>query len=390
MAGPELPPLAVYVHLPWCVRKCPYCDFNSHELAGTLPEDAYVEALRRDLAADLAEVSSRRISSVFFGGGTPSLFGAGGIAAILAAIEAGPGLASDCEITLEANPGASDQARFKGFRAAGVNRLSIGAQSFRDEQLQALGRIHDSRAIRSAVEAVRAAGFDNFNLDLMYALPGDTPAGAAADLEAALALEPAHLSWYQLTLEPGTRFHRQPPVLPDEDSVCAIESAGHAMLVAAGFRRYEVSAWEKAGQPCRHNLNYWSFGDYLGIGAGAHGKLTRADGSVLRTSKPRSPQRYLHQAGTAAAREHVEVDDAWTRTEEFLLGALRLVDGFATAEFTARTGLTLTWLEAVLAPALDAGLLLQETGRIRPAERGLRFLDSLLAGLAPPPPERPR
>jgi len=378
-------PLAAYVHLPWCISKCPYCDFNSHAHAGPLPERAYLAALHRDLALELGSAACRPLASVFFGGGTPSLFSARAVGAVLEALAAAPGLASDCEITLEANPGAADTARFAGYRAAGVNRLSIGAQSFRAERLRELGRAHDAEAGAAAVRAARAAGFDNINLDVMYALPGDDAGGARLDLERALALAPEHLSWYQLTLEPGTRFYREPPALPGEAQVAAIEAEGRALLAAAGFQRYEVSAWARPARQCRHNLGYWRFGDYLGLGAGAHGKYRRAaDGALVRSARPRSPQRYLRLAGTEAGRELRRIDGVWERIVEYLLGALRLTGGFERAQFEQRTGVAAEMIDEVLAAPAAQSLVLREGDRYLASAAGLEHLDSVLAGLEPP------
>ena len=368
---PAVIPLSLYVHLPWCVRKCPYCDFNSHELAGAVPEDAYVAALLRDLDAELALGETRPLQTIFIGGGTPSLFSGAAIARLLDGVRARLPLAREAEITLEANPGAVDEAHFARYREAGVNRLSIGVQSLREAQLRALGRIHSPGEVTRAVAAARAAGFENFNLDLMHGLPGDAAGDALADLEAALAFGPTHLSWYQLTLEEGTAFARRPPALPDEDLTAVDVDAGIAVLAAAGFQRYEISAFSQPGRESRHNLNYWTFGDYLGIGAGAHGKLSRASG-LLRTSKRRHPQAYMKDPD--GARRTVPEADLVT---EFAINALRLVAGFSAKTFTQRTGLP--W--SALAPALEAGFaqgwLEAQPGGVRPSARGLRFLNDL-------------
>ena len=293
-------PLSVYVHLPWCVKKCPYCDFNSHRAPGQLPEQAYVDALLADwrMAADGVR---RPIESVFFGGGTPSLFSAASIARILAAIDGITPLAGDCEITLEANPGTTERGRFADLRAAGVNRLSLGVQSLDDDCLAALGRIHDAADAEAAIADARAAGFERLNCDLMFGLPQQTRAGGIADLERLIALDPGHISYYQLTLEPNTPFFRRPPALPDDDTVADIFDAGAARLEAAGFTQYEVSAWTRPGVACRHNDNYWRFGDYIGIGAGAHGKLSGDDGAIRRSARLRWPTGYMSVAGTPAA-----------------------------------------------------------------------------------------
>jgi oxygen-independent coproporphyrinogen-3 oxidase len=377
------PPLSLYVHLPWCVRKCPYCDFNSYEAKGRVPERAYVDALLRDLDAELPLVQGRRLESVFFGGGTPSLFAADSIGRILGAVKARLPAARDLEVTLEANPGAVDADRFAGFRAAGVNRLSIGVQSFRGEQLARLGRIHDGEEARRAFELARQAGFLNVNLDLMYGLPGDDVDGAAADLEAALALDPMHVSWYQLTLEPNTAFHRKPPALPGEDVVAAIEERGRALLEQRGYVRYEVSAYAKEGARCRHNLNYWRFGDYLGVGAGAHGKVTvRSDagGRVIeRRAKARNPRTYGDLAGSHAAVTVERIETPRQIVLEYMMGALRLVDGVPLAAFEERTGQPKDCIEAAVGEAGRRGWLTATGGRLKPTSAGLQFLNALLA-----------
>lgn len=377
----ESMPLALYIHLPWCVRKCPYCDFNSHAAHGALPEDAYVDALVRDLDYDLPLAGGRELVSVFFGGGTPSLFSAAAIARILAAVRARLPLAPDCEITLEANPGAAEAARFAGYRAAGVNRLSLGVQSLDDATLKRLGRIHDAGQARAAAAAARAAGFGNLNLDLMYALPEQGSDAAARDLEALIALEPEHISYYQLTLEPGTPFHHRPPPLPDHDTAWEMHAAAAKRLPAAGYEPYEVSAWARPGRTCRHNLNYWRFGDYLGIGAGAHGKLTTADGRVLRRAKQHLPNRYTAAAGSADGIAGERVLDADDRRFEFLMNALRLEEGFEIATFTSRTGLPTTELATLAAE--HPRLLRLKDSRLRCTDLGRRHLDTLLAELLP-------
>lgn len=377
-------PLGLYVHWPWCVRKCPYCDFNSHPVRGSIPEAAYQRALLRDLDHALAHEADRPVHSVFFGGGTPSLASAAAVGGVLEALARRPGLEAGAEITLEANPGAAEAARFRAYRAAGVNRLSLGVQSLRDAALSRLGRIHGAAEARAAFAAARAAGFDNINVDLMYALPGDDVRAGLADLDGALALAPEHLSWYQLTIEPGTAFHRRPPALPDDDTVAAIEAAAYARLDGAGFTRYEVSAWARPGRRCRHNLNYWTFGDYLGIGAGAHGKFTRAAPfALVRTVRPREPRRYLAAAGTGAGVQRETVGAPQRRVEEFLLNALRLVEGVEVAVFEARTGLPRACLDQALARARQRGLVRIASGRVRPTATGLRFLNEILTDPAP-------
>lgn len=374
-----LPPLSLYVHLPWCVRKCPYCDFNSYEARGALRDLEYVDALLRDLRAELPFVQGRCVETIFLGGGTPSLFSGAAIARLLDGVRAETALAADAEITLEANPGAVDAARFAAFRSAGVNRLSIGIQSFRNEQLRALGRVHDGAEAETAVATARAAGFENVNLDLMYGLPGDNEEGGIADLERALALEPAHVSWYQLTLEPNTAFERKPPALPDDGVVAAIEQQGRALLARSGYERYEISAYARQGRRCRHNLNYWQFGDYLGLGAGAHGKITlAAAGAIARRAKARNPRTYELQAGNAGAATEERVASAPQAALEFLMNALRLVDGVPSSTFEARAGQSITTLAAARAAAERRGWLSPELEALRATPAGLEKLNRLL------------
>jgi putative oxygen-independent coproporphyrinogen III oxidase len=377
--APQAPPLSLYLHLPWCERKCPYCDFNSYELRGAVPEREYVDALLQDLEAEAPLTGGRAVSSVFIGGGTPSLFSGGAIARLLDGVRARTALAPGAEITLEANPGSAEAGRFAAFRDAGVNRLSIGAQSLRAPQLAALGRVHDASEALRAIAIARAAGFDNLNVDLMYGLPGDDVAGALSDLEQVLALEPDHVSWYQLTLEPDTAFHRRPPPLPDEETVLAIEDAGRALLGARGYARYEVSAFARPGRRCAHNLNYWSFGDYLGIGAGAHGKLTQPGAvAIERRARTRNPRTYVALAGTAAS---VSVDRIGSGSDlivEFMMNALRLVDGFSVASFEQRTGQPLAAIAASLAEAARQGWLTVESDCLRPTPEGLKMLNRVL------------
>jgi len=368
-------PLSLYVHLPWCVRKCPYCDFNSHPADETLPENAYVGALLNDLAAQAGDAAGRAIQTVFIGGGTPSLFSAQAMAALLAGIDARLPLAADAEITLEANPGAAEAERFAGYRAAGVNRLSIGVQSLDDAKLSALGRIHDRNEALAAVDMARAAGFDNLNLDLMYALPQQSLREALADLDELIALQPEHISWYQLTLEPNTLFHRRPPPLPDDDDIGDIMDAGLDRLAASGFERYEISAFDRQSRRARHNLNYWQFGDYLGIGAGAHGKITLPDGRIVRRVRPRHPKAYLQWDWPASN------DRGLTREElpiEFMLNALRLTEGVPAKFFAERTGLPLDAIADRLEKAFDLELLAPQRDRLQPTPLGLRYLNELL------------
>ncbi|NWG87314.1 MAG: oxygen-independent coproporphyrinogen III oxidase-like protein [Hydrogenophilaceae bacterium] len=370
------PPLTLYIHIPWCVRKCPYCDFNSHAQRGTLPEAAYVEALSRDLESALPMIWGRPIEAVFFGGGTPSLFSPEAIDAILTRVRTLTRLNPLAEITLEANPGTFERERFQGYRAAGVNRLSLGIQSFNDDHLRALGRIH------SAVEATRAAEaaldlFGSVNLDLMYALPAQDLAQAEADLRRAIALGPQHLSAYHLTLEPNTAFAANPPSLPDDEAAADMQERIEAMLVDAGYQHYETSAFAKPGSHCRHNLNYWLFGDYLGLGAGAHSKLSFHD-KILRQARVKHPEDYLRKAGTP---EGVSEERRLRRSDlpfEFMMNALRLIDGFDPRLYQERTGLPLSQVEAKLTAAEARGLIEQGPERIRPTLAGQRFLNELL------------
>jgi len=377
----SVPPLSLYVHLPWCIRKCPYCDFNSYEAgSGGFDEDGYVAALLRDLETELPFAQGRAISSVFIGGGTPSLFSGAAIARLLSGI--GERLAVDAavEVTLEANPGAAEARRFAEYRDAGVNRLSIGVQSLRAQQLARLGRVHGPEEAEHAIELARGAGFTSFNLDLMYALPDDDVDGALADLKAAVAREPPHLSWYQLTLEPNTAFHRKPPPLPAEELVLEIEHRGRELLAAHGYARYEVSAYARAGQRCAHNLNYWQFGDYLGIGAGAHGKVTLPGaGAIERRAKTRNPRTYTNAAGTPRAVAVERIADARQIAVEFLMNALRLPDGVPFALFQQRAGQEIAAIERPLRDARTRGWLADEPGVLRPSSAGLEGLNRLLA-----------
>jgi oxygen-independent coproporphyrinogen-3 oxidase len=368
-----LPPLALYVHIPWCVRKCPYCDFNSHERAGNLPEAEYVGKLLGDLEGVLPSVWGRRLHSVFIGGGTPSLFSPESIDALLSGIRARLTLEPAAEITLEANPGTVEAARFRGFRAAGVNRISLGVQSFDERMLAALGRIHGAEEARRAIEAA-AASFDNVNIDLMYGLPGQTAQMARADLDQAIAFGLPHLSAYQLTLEPNTVFWSRPPKLPEHDLCADMQLAAEERLGAAGYRHYETSAFAKPGRHSRHNLNYWEFGDYIGIGAGAHGKLSFPD-RVVRHSRIKQPRDYLAAADTLVEDRQIESGEL---PFEFMLNALRLTDGFEIKLYQERTGLPLGQIAAELETAEKRGLLERDWQRIRPSERGRLFLNELL------------
>ena len=370
-----MPPLSLYVHLPWCLKKCPYCDFNSHQHDGVIPETRYLDALRCDIEAALPFVWGRHVHSIFIGGGTPSLFSPAAIDQLLADIRARLPLEPGCEITLEANPGTFERDRFRGYRAAGVTRLSIGVQSFDDAKLLALGRVHDAAQARAAVEEASAA-FDTFNLDLMYALPGQTLAELQLDLQQALAFKPPHLSIYHLTIEPNTFFAVHPPQIPDDDAACDMLDAIIERTEAAGLSRYEVSAFARPGHRCTHNLNYWQFGDYLGVGAGAHSKLSFPH-RVVRQVRFREPARYMAQALAGhAVSQDVEVD----RSElpfEFMLNATRLKDGFELARFSERTGLPLTALQHALAEAERQGLIERDFTWLKPSLRGFDFLNDL-------------
>ena len=373
-------PLSLYVHLPWCVRKCPYCDFNSHTAGKDAPTSRYVDALLIGLEREAQRAGGRPVETIFLGGGTPSLFSPAEIGRLLDGAARCLAIASDAEVTMEMNPGTVESGSPAGYRAAGVNRLSIGAQSFDDDLLQRIGRIHSSDDIRRSVDEVVAAGIDNFNIDIMYALPGQAVDHAVADLEEALRLGPSHLSWYQLTLEPNTVFYARPPAgLPDEELAWAIQDAGTARLAAGGLRQYEVSAWSREGRECRHNLNYWTFGDYLAAGAGAHGKISDRDG-VLRYRKAANPQQYLLKMEAGEHATEAELPDEAGILFEFMLNGLRLVEGFSEALFTARTGLPAERLEAEAAGALERGLIERsEAGRWRPTDLGRRFLNDLQA-----------
>ncbi|MGD8957800.1 MAG: radical SAM family heme chaperone HemW [Chromatiaceae bacterium] len=383
-AVPEVPPIPVslYVHIPWCVSKCPYCDFNSHALHAPVDQDAYVDALLRDLDFEVARRPLPEIGSVFIGGGTPSLFSGAAIGRLLEGAAQRLRLARGAEITLEANPGAAEAAHFSEYRAAGVNRLSIGVQSLDDARLQALGRIHSASEAIDAFRLARDAGFDNINLDMMYGLPAQTTAGMLADLRALLALQPEHVSWYELTLEPNTRFHHRPPPLPDEDQRVEMMERGQAVLAAHGYRQYEISAYARDDRLCRHNLNYWRFGDYLGIGAGAHGKLTMPHYRVQRRSKQRQPAAYLGSAAQGALSSERRVGDDELPVE-FMLNALRLSVGVAADLFAQRTGLGTAALSGPLLQARRLGLMVDDPSRLEATPRGRRYLNDLLALFEP-------
>ncbi|MEM1112588.1 MAG: radical SAM family heme chaperone HemW [Pseudomonadota bacterium] len=384
MAAP-LPPLGLYVHLPWCEKKCPYCDFNSHELTASrdsaLPEREYIRQLLSDLEREAAALSNRLIQTLFIGGGTPSLFSAEAIKALMSGIAQRIPLAANLEATMEANPGSAEAEKFAGFRDAGINRLSIGVQSFQDDKLAALGRIHNGEQALAAIEAARAAGFASFNIDLMHGLPGQDDASAAADLHQAMASGAPHVSWYQLTLEPNTVFHKQPPELPEENLLGDIQARGEGLLAGAGFRQYEVSAYARSGFECRHNLNYWYFGDYIGIGAGAHGKLTHADGRILRYSKTRKPADYLQAQGIAATGQRQLQESEIPG--EFVMNALRLSRGFSLALFERHTGMERAVLAETVARLVERELLLEEGGIVRASALGARYLDAVVGEFFP-------
>jgi len=411
-----LPPLSLYVHFPWCVRKCPYCDFNSHALRGVIPEDQYIDALLADLEQDLPRVWGRPVRSIFLGGGTPSLFSPEAIEHLLAGVRARVVLLPEAEITLEANPGtvaalahparathmdvqvsreagsrerpafahpcASEAEHFRGYRTAGVNRLSIGIQSFQPDKLNKLGRIHGRDEALAAAQAACAAGFDNFNLDLMFGLPQQTLDESLTDLRTALALKPTHLSVYQLTLEPNTLFHAQPPELPDEDMLAAMQEALQGELADSGFDQYEVSAYARAGRRCRHNLNYWQFGDYLGIGAGAHAKITDAQG-VTRLWKVKQPREFLETAGTSGVLGGEQRPGRGDVIFEFMLNTLRLTEGVPSLLFSERTGLGFPSIQKPLYQAITRGLLEPDLEHIRPTPLGRRFLNEIVALFLP-------
>ncbi|WP_192982574.1 radical SAM family heme chaperone HemW [Pseudomonas sp. EggHat1] len=371
-----LPPLALYIHIPWCVRKCPYCDFNSHAAGPTLPEEEYVDALLADLDIDVQHAHSRPLSSIFFGGGTPSLFSDRALGRLLEGVERRIAFAPDIEITLEANPGTFEQAKFKGYRALGINRLSIGVQSFQEAKLKALGRIHNGDEAIRAADMARAAGFDNFNLDLMHGLPEQSIEDALFDLRTAIAQAPTHLSWYQLTMEPNTVFWSQPPELPEDDLLWDIQEAGQALLAAEGYAQYEVSAYAQPGKQARHNLNYWTFGDFLGIGAGAHAKLSTPAGRIQRTWKTRLPKDYLDPAKAFQAGERLLAADELPF--EFLMNVLRLTEGAPAELFSQRTGLPLQQLEQARREAERLGLLQADETRLVATAKGQLFLNDLL------------
>ncbi|MDH5368899.1 MAG: radical SAM family heme chaperone HemW [Gammaproteobacteria bacterium] len=375
----SLPPLTLYIHFPWCVQKCPYCDFNSHELKTSLDETRYINALISDLEQELPLFWGRSISSIFMGGGTPSLFSPESIDQLLSALRARISFAPDIEITMEANPGTIELGKFKEFSAAGINRLSIGIQSFSDDKLKSLGRIHGRKEAIRAAELAHDANFNSFNIDLMYGLPNQSLAQAVEDIETAIALEPKHLSHYQLTIEPNTYFHHQPPTVPNDDKLWDMQNACQARLAKHNYQQYEISAYAKEGFQCQHNLNYWQFGDYLGIGAGAHGKLTNApEQQITRSWKVKQPQDYLKNAATdkrISGQKILTRDDA---TFEFMMNALRLNHGFETVLFQQHVGLPISTVEISLKQAEKNGWINWDINRIQPTNAGLQYLNTLL------------
>ena len=384
MLDPNKIPLSLYVHIPWCVKKCPYCDFNSHEARETIPEDIYVDALINDLNNQLKYINDREVISIFIGGGTPSLFSAEHIKRLLQSIQGRLYVNNDVEITIEANPGTVDVKNFAGFREAGVNRISIGVQSFSDAQLQELGRIHSAQIAKEAITIAKQAGFENINIDLMYALPKQSLVQARDDIQQAIDLQPAHISYYQLTLEPNTYFFKHPPTLPNHQSSWEIQQQGVELLCAHEYRQYEISAYAKSQHACKHNLNYWQFGDYLGIGAGAHQKITlRTENKVLRSERARNPKQYMRQM---LNNEHNQNAIPLTTSDlqfEFLLNAFRLKQGFSAAEFESRTGLNFEQLKSTLRPLVNDGLVDLSATQITCTAHGYRFLDEVLHRLLP-------
>ncbi|RKZ47310.1 MAG: YggW family oxidoreductase [Candidatus Parabeggiatoa sp. nov. 3] len=388
-----LPPLSLYIHIPWCVHKCPYCDFNSHEIRGDLNENEYIAAMLADLEQDLPRVYGRSVRSIFIGGGTPSVLSPEAIDNLLSAVRARLPVVAGAEITLEANPGTVDSSRFLGMRSAGINRLSLGIQSFNDSALQRLGRIHGRFEAISAIEMAKQAGFDNLNLDLMFGLPEQTVEMALADLHTAMRFAPSHLSWYELTIEPNTVFYHQSPPLPDDELLWAMQTAGQTDLADQGYFQYEVSAYAKSDRQCQHNLNYWQFGDYLGIGAGAHSKISDAAlGTITRLSKQRNPQTYLQSAHSDAVVANCTTLTADNVALEFMMNALRLVKGFTIQEFTENTGLDQACIDKPVEAACARGWLIKKTEqlvrtsekefntvqRIQATDTGMRFLNDVL------------
>lgn len=377
-----LPPLSLYIHIPWCIKKCPYCDFNSHAVKADMPEAAYIAALLNDLALDIQRHAiTRPISSIFIGGGTPSLFSPEAIDRLLRGIEQQLTLQDGIEITLEANPGTFESHKFAEFRALGINRLSIGVQSFDDQLLTKLGRVHSGHEAIVAAEIAHQSGFDNFNLDLMFGLPGAGVDSSATDVATAIDLKSTHISFYQLTLEPNTYFHKFPPQLPNDELIFAIQKQGQALLADHGFQQYEVSAYSQPGLQCSHNVNYWQFGDYLGIGAGAHGKITQVQPDhIVRTVKPKSPEQYLIDTHKNGGSDVIAVAEL---PLEFIMNHLRLKQGFTTEAYQAMTGLALATLEPALSECLQQGLLIHQDGRYYCSEHGWNFMDNILEKFMP-------
>ncbi|QPK62449.1 radical SAM family heme chaperone HemW [Methylomonas sp. LL1] len=384
-----MPPLSLYIHFPWCIQKCPYCDFNSHAVKTGIPEMQYVAALLADLRADLSLFDTPpSIHSIFMGGGTPSLFSPAALQQLLAGVKQLADLSSNCEITLEANPGTFESAKFQAFRDLGINRLSIGIQSFNDRHLKSLGRIHDAEQAVNAVNIALRAGFDNLNLDLMFGLPAQTQAEALADINTAISLKPTHISFYQLTLEPNTYFYKFPPKLPEDESIFALQKACQRILARNGYRQYEISAYAKPGYQSRHNRNYWQFGDYLGIGAGAHGKISRTlPRDIIRTAKPKSPEQYLKQdypstlfGANSSSRETISIEQL---PLEFVMNHLRLKEGFNLDDYRALTGLAPETLEPALTECLNQGLLIKHQQQVFCSEQGWDFLDEILEKFIP-------
>ncbi|MCK5813958.1 MAG: oxygen-independent coproporphyrinogen III oxidase-like protein [Cocleimonas sp.] len=372
-------PLSLYIHIPWCIKKCPYCDFNSHQINGALPEQDYIQALLKDLEQELPAIWGRRLESVFIGGGTPSVFSAEGIDQLLSGLRALLPMRPAMEITMEANPGTFEQERFKAYRQAGINRLSIGIQSFNSTHLTALGRIHNGSEASNAAVIAKNAGFKHFNLDLMFGLPQQSTEQALDDLQQAIDCEPTHISWYQLTLEPNTLFHHSPPTLPNDEKVWDMQQQGQVLLKQAGFQQYEVSAYAKQSSNdqhrCRHNMNYWEFGDYIGIGAGAHGKITSPDGTIQRYSKYRQPQQYMQQVNLADARSSAQQLEISSIPFEFMLNALRLKQGIDRNLFKQRTHLDLSTITAKLESAQQRGLIMNDQQRLVTTPKGWDFLN---------------
>lgn len=377
-------PLSLYVHIPWCVKKCPYCDFNSHEVRKNLPEKAYIEALVLDLDQQATRVPNREIISIFIGGGTPSLFSAKSIKRLLNAVQERFKLKDSAEVSLEANPGTLDLKNFSGYRKAGVNRISVGIQSFDDAKLKTLGRIHSAQTAWNSIKAIKEAGFENFNIDLMYALPHQTLQDAASDVEIAISLNPSHISYYQLTLEPNTHFYNHPPLLPVDELTWKLQQQGVNLLSQNGYQQYEVSAFSKPGYSCLHNKNYWIFGDYIGIGAGAHQKVSDLSGGrVFRSDKPRNPQQYMNLVKSSPSHDNMHELSQDDIAFEFLMNALRLKKGFNLQQFKYHTGLQPDHLKQLINPLVDDGLLISKKDTISCSDQGYRFLDNILQTLLP-------